>query len=312
MDHLYVGLDIAKDHIDVGVLPSGQAWQVPQSPDGLQTLVDQLTELGPAVIVLEASGGYERPALVTLTGAGLPVARIDPRQVREFARASGQRAKTDRLDALLLAQFAARMEVVVRPLPDGETEQIQTLARRRQQVLEMIAAEKNRLQQAQPVVQEHIRAHIAWLEGQKRELDRELRQLVDKSPVYRAKDSLLQSIKGIGEVSAVSLLAAMPELGTLSRRQTASLAGLAPVAHDSGAFHGKRYIQGGRATARQALYMATLVATRYNPDLRTFYQRLIAKGKPPKVAITACMRKLLLICNAVLRDHVPWQPVHTA
>lgn len=312
MDALYVGLDIAKDHIDVGLAPEQRTWQVRQTAAGIKELVADLVRLAPATIVLEASGGYEHDALRAVAEAGLPVARVDPRQVRQFARAAGQRAKTDRLDALILAEFAARMEITIRPLPDATTEEIQQVVSRRGQVVAMITAEKNRLHQAGGRIAEQIRGHIAGLEDQKADLDADLGRLIEQSPVWRAKDELLQTVTGIGAVSARALLAALPEIGTLSRRQAASLAGLAPIARESGTYRGKRYIQGGRTAVRQALYMATLVATRFNPTLRAFYQRLIAKGKAPKVALTACMRKLLLICNALIRDQAPWRTPTTA
>jgi transposase len=262
--------------------------------------------------VLEASGGYEQEAAATLASAGLPVVVVNPRQVRDFAKATGQLAKTDRLDALVLARFAEAVKPEIRPLPDAATEELRLLLVRRSQVIGMIAAEKNRLKTAVPAVRKHIKAHIAWLEGQRDDLDAELRGRLKASPIWREKEQLLRGVAGIGPVASLTLLAALPELGTLSRKEIASLAGLAPIARDSGTLRGKRTIWGGRARVRQGLYMATVSATKHNPVIRAFYQRLIAAGKPPKVALTACMRKLLTILNAMLRTNAPWQPARAA
>jgi transposase len=308
----FVGLDIAKDHIDVGTWPEQHHWQVRNHTEGIAQLVDELAARAPACIVLEASGGYEQEAAATLAGAGLPVVVVNPRQVRDFARATGQLAKTDRLDALILAHFAEAVKPAIRPLPDATTEELRLLLVRRTQVIAMITAEKNRLKTAMPAVRKHIKAHIAWLEGQRDELDTELRDRLKASPIWREKEQLLRSVTGIGPVASLTLLAALPELGQLSQKEIVSLAGLAPVARDSGTLRGKRTIWGGRARVRQGLYMATLSASKHNPVIRAFYQRLIAAGKPPKVALTACMRKLLTILNAMLRTHTPWDPARAA
>lgn len=311
MSSRFVGLDIAKDHIDIGQWPERRTWQVPNTTEGIAQLVTDLTPLDPACIVLEASGGYEQEATATLATAGLPVAVVNPRQVRDFARATGQLAKTDRLDALILARFAEAVKPEIRPLRDAATEELRTLLVRRSQVVGMIAAEKNRLKTAGPVVRSHIKAHIAWLEEQRGALDTELRDRLKASPIWREKDHLVRSVTGIGPVASLTLLATLPELGTLSRKAIASLAGLAPLARDSGTMRGKRSIWGGRARVRQGLYMATVSATTHNPVIHAFYDRLIAAGKPPKVALTACMHKLLLICNALLHTKQPWSPDHS-
>jgi transposase len=307
-----IGLDIAKDHIDVGCWPERRSWQVPNSSAGITQLAEELAALDPACLVLEASGGYEQEAAATLATAGLPVAVVNPRQVRDFARATGQLAKTDRLDALLLARFGQAVQPAVRPLPDAPTRELQALLGRRKQVVAMLTAEKNRLTTASAAVRPSITAHLAWLEDQREELERGLRERLAASPVWRAKEQLLRSIPGIGPVASLTLLAGLPELGTLSSKAASSLIGLAPQARDSGTWHGKRTIWGGRATVRQGLYMATVAATRHNPIIQAFYQRLIAAGKPPKVALTACMHKLLIICNALLRTNTPWDHAHAA
>jgi transposase len=257
--------------------------------------------------VLEASGGYQDAAVAALGAAGLPVVLLNPVQIRHFAKATGQLAKTDRLDALLLARYAEAVQPPIRPLPDQTATEWRAMLVRHQQVVGMIAAERNRLPLADPAVREHILAHIRYLEGQRDDLDRELRRQIKASPLWRERDALLQSVIGIGPVASLTLLATLPELGHLSRKEIATLAGLAPIARDSGTFKGKRTIYGGRARVRQGLYMATVSATKHNPVIHAFYQRLLDKGKPPKVALTACMHKLLLICNALIRDGVPWQ-----
>jgi transposase len=312
MDAPCVGLDIAKDQIDVGTCPAGKHWRVPNDTEGIARLVEDLAALAPGCIVLEASGGYEHEAAATLATAGLPVAVVNPRQVREFARSTGQLAKTDRLDALILARFGEAVKPAIRALPDAQARELRDLLVRRTQLVTMKAAEKNRLKTAGPAVRKHIKAHIAWLEAQLDELDQELRTRLKGSPIWREKEELLRSVTGIGPVASLTLLAVLPELGRLSRKEIASLAGLAPIARDSGRFRGKRTIWGGRTRVRQGLYMATVCAIRHNPVISAFYQRLTAAGKPHKVALTACMHKLLLICNALLRDNTPWDPAKAA
>lgn len=307
-----IGLDISHDQIDVGTWPQKRTWQVPNTTEGIAQLVANLTPHHPAYVLLEASGGYEQAAAVTLATAALPVVVVNPRQVRDFAKATGQLAKTDRLDALILARFAEAVHPAIRPLPDAAATELRDLLVRRNQLVALKIAEKNRLKTASAVVREHIKAHIRWLDEQQDEVDRELRDRLKASPVWREKEKLLRSVKGIGEVASLTLLAALPELGTLSSKEIAALAGLAPVARDSGTFRGKRTIYGGRAKVRHGLYMATVSARKHNLRIRAFYERLTAAGKPPKVALTACMHKLLLICNAVLRDGATWDADYAA
>lgn len=306
----FIGLDIAKDSIDIGQLPEKRTWHISNTTEDINQLAAELTVLDPACIVLEATGGYQQEAAAILATAGLPVAVINPRQVRDFARATGQLAKTDRLDALILARFAEAVRPAIRPLPDAAGEELRTLLVRRSQVVGMIVAEKNRLKLAGPAVRPRIKAHIAWLEEQGDELDNELHTRLQETPVWREKEELLRSVKGIGPVASFTLVAALPELGRLSHKEIAALVGVAPLARDSGTLRGKRTVWGGRATVRQALYMATMAAARSNPAIRTFYERLVAAGKPKKVALTACMHKLLIICNAILRTKTPWNPAH--
>jgi transposase len=270
-------------------------------------LVERLRGLSPTLIVLEATGGLAVPLTSAVAAAGLPVVVVNPRQVRDFAKATGKLAKTDALDAAVLAQFAEAVRPALRPLPDAATQALSALLARRRQLIEMLTAEKNRLGSALPPVRPGIRAHIRWLERRLAALDADLAQAIRESPVWREKDDLLQSVPGVGPVLATTLLASLPELGTLTRQQIAALVGVAPLNRDSGAWRGKRRVWGGRAPVRAALYMSALVATRFNPVLRAFYQRLCAAGKAKKVALTACMRKLLTILNAMLKYRTRWQ-----
>jgi transposase len=308
----WIGLDVAKATIVAGQWPAERVWEVPNTPDGIAQLTDDLLALTPACVVLEATGGYEHAAAAALAAAGLPVAVINPRQARDFARAINRLAKTDRVDALVLARFAEAVRPPIRPLPDAAAAELKALLTRRTQLLAMRTAEKNRLKQAVAAVRPHIKEHIAWLDAELDELDRDLRARLKASAVWREKEDLLRSITGIGPVASMTLLAALPELGTLSDKEIAALAGLAPLARDSGQFTGKRMIWGGRARVRQGLYMAALVAARHNPVIHAFYQRLLAAGKPKKVALTACMHKLLTIANAMLRTGTRWDPHHHA
>jgi transposase len=258
------------------------------------------------MVVLEATAGMEMPVAAALAAIGLPVAVVNPRQVRQFARATGRLAKTDAIDAQVLAQFAQAVQPPLRPLPDADTQQLNALVTRRHQLVEMLAAEKNRLAQAAKSVRIDIQEHIRWLERRLIDLDRDLAATVHESPIWRETDNLLQSAPGVGPVLSTTLLANLPELGRLNGKQIAALVGVAPLNRDSGRFRGKRTIWGGRARVRTALYMGTLVATRYNPVIRPFYQRLLAAGKPKKVALTACMRKLVTILNAMVRSQSSW------
>lgn len=307
MDRHYVGIDVSKDRLDVAVVPSGKRWQVPNTEAGLLDLGEQLGTVEPALVVLEATGGLEVGVARHLVERGLPVRVLNPRQVRDFGRATGKLAKTDAIDALLLARFAQRVEPEVRPLPDELTVALGALVTRRRQLLEMLVAEQNRLRQAPRKVQRDLRAHIAWLKRRLGALDDEIGTTLQQSPVWEELGEVLQSVPGVGEVLTMTLLADLPELGSLDRKQVAALAGVAPFNRDSGMLRGKRMVWGGRASVRAALYMATLVASRHNPVIRAFYQRLLAAGKPKKVALVACMRKLLTILNAMVKHKAPWR-----
>lgn len=306
---VYVGIDVSKTALDVAVLPTGQQWQVANTPEGIDTLVTSLQQLHP-LVVLEASGGQEVAVVAALAAAAVPVAVVNPRQVRDFARATGKLAKTDALDAQILALFAERVRPTPRPLPDAAAQALSALLARRRQVVAMLTTEKNRLGRALPTVRPRLQAHIAWLKRELQDLDGELSHTLRASPLWREKEDLLRTVPGVGQVLSLTLLAELPELGTLDRHQIAALVGVAPLNRDSGTLRGKRSIWGGRAPVRAALYMATLVATRFNPVIRAFYQRLCAAGKPKKLALTACMRKLLVTLNAMIKHRHPWSPVH--
>jgi len=309
-DKVYVGIDVAKAFIDMAVHQSKQRWSFTNDDKGISQAVSCLQELAPVLIVLEATGGIELPLTVALAAAGLPVAVVNPRQIRDFARATGKLAKTDAIDAQVIAHFAAAVELTPRPLPDARAQEFSALLTRRRQVVEMITAERNRLRSAySKVIRELIRDHIARLEQELAKLDDNLTHSVRGSSVWREKDDLLQSVPGVGPVLSATLLADLPELGTLNRKQIAALVGVAPFNRDSGNFRGKRIVWGGRAKVRATLYMATLSATRHNAVIRTFYQRLCAAGKYNKVALTACMRKLLTILNAMLKQRTSWRYV---
>jgi transposase len=309
MQQSFVGIDVSKARLDGHCRPDGVAFAEGNDPRGIAAVVDRLRALGPALVVLEATGGLEVPLVAALAAAGLPVVVINPRCARDFAKAAGRLAKTDRLDAEVLAHFAEAIRPPVRPLPDEQARQLDALIGRRRQLVEMRVAEENRLGSAvAAAVRRDLEAHIAYLSRQVERLDRELEQAIRDSPAWHAKDALLRGVPGIGKVVSRTLLATLPELGTLSGKRIAALAGLAPLARDSGTLRGRRSIVGGRGPVRAVLYMAALSARRYNPVLRAFYERLIAAGKVPKVALTAVMRKLLTIVNAMLRDQRPWDP----
>lgn len=308
----FVGIDVAQAGLEVAVRPTGHCWEVPQDSVGMATLLERLKALQPQVVVLEATGGMELPVVAALAAAGLPVAVVNPRQVRDFARALGKLAKTDRLDAQALAHFGEAVQPSPRPLPDAQAQELGALLARRRQVVEMLTAERNRLRGALPAVRRGIQDHIAWLEHTLAELDEHLGRTLRASPLWREKDDLLRGVPGVGPVLSLTLLAELPELGTLDRRQIAALVGVAPLNRDSGTLRGRRTVWGGRAPVRAALYMGTLVATRHNPVLRAFYQRLLQAGKPKKVALVACMRKLLTILNAMLKQRTRWMAHHPA
>lgn len=304
----FVGIDVSKACLDVAVRPSGEAWQMSNDAEGVAALGERLREVGPELIVLESTGGYELAAVTGLLAAGLPVVVANPRQVRDFAKAVGKLAKTDALDARVLAHYAEAVRPPLRVLPDQAAREFAALVARRHQLVEMHTAEQHRLRPAPKRLQGQVREHLAALERYIAELDRDLEELVRSSPIWSAKDDLLQSTKGVGPVFSATLIAQLPELGTLGRKQIAALVGVAPLNHDSGKLRGKRTCWGGRAEVRAVLYMATLSATRHNPAIRTFYQRLLAAGKSKKVALTACAHKLLLVLNALVKNQTPWDP----
>ena len=309
----YIGIDVAKAKLDVASDPPGWTTTVPNTEAGLRTLVPQVQALAPARIVVEATGGYELPVVRALVEAALPVIVVNPRQVRDFAKALGQLAKTDTLDAHVLALFAARVQPAVRPQPDAATTELAALLARRRQVIEMLTAERHRLGKAATALRPGIQAHITWLTQQVTTLDDDLTRRIRQSPVWQEQVAWLQSVPGVGPVLSRTLVAELSELGTLTRRQIAALVGVAPLNRDSGTFRGPRTCWGGRAPVRTALYMATLVATRCNPVIRHTYQTLCARGKKRKVALVACMRKLLTILNAMLKHRTSWQePMHVA
>ena len=304
-----IGIDVSKSELALAVYPSGDTWTSDTTAAALDALVTRLVALGPALIVLEATGGYEAPMAAACAGAGLPVAVVNPRQVRAFAQAVGRTAKTDAIDAAVLALFGARVQPPPRAVPDAATQALAALVARRRQLLDMLGAEQRRLAQATtPPVRRDVRTHIRWLERRLGAVDDDLTGAIQASPIWRVQENLLQSVPGIGPTTARTLLAELPELGQLDRRRIAALVGVAPFNRDSGTRRGHRSIWGGRASVRSSLYMAALVGSRHNPLLRAFYQRLRQAGKPPKVALVALMRKLLTILNAMARDQQPWKP----
>jgi transposase len=308
MERMYVGIDVAKDRLDVHVRPTGEAFAVARDGEGLAALTARLGELEPCLVVLEATGGFEVTVASALAAAKLPLAVINPRQIRDFARATGKLAKTDALDAAAIAHFAEAVRPEPRPIADEQARALGELVARRRQVVEMIGAESLRRRQlTQRRLLRRIDRHLAVLQEELSEIERELDDSIRGTPVWRENDDLLKSVPGIGPAVARTLLAELPELGTLGRKQIAALVGVAPLNRDSGTMRGRRTICGGRASVRAALYMAALVATRHNPAITAFYRRLRAAGKPAKVALVACMHKLLLILNAILRDRRPWQ-----
>lgn len=305
---IFVGIDISKDTLDMGFQPSGQTVRLPHDAQGITEATKRLGEAALCLVVLEVTGGLETPLAVTLVAAGVPVAVVNPRQVRDYAKATGQLAKTDRVDALVLADFARAIRPELRPMKDALTRELDDLVTRRRQLVEMRVQESLRLGRASKVQEKSLKRHIAWLDKRIEEIETDLRQRLRASPAWRAKDDLLRSIPGVGDTTSATLLAKLPELGTLDRKGIAALAGLAPLANDSGKQRGRRVIWGGRADVRCVLYMSTVAAIRCNPVLRAFADRLKAAGKPAKVVIVACMRKLLSIMNAMLKSNLPWNP----
>ena len=305
---VFIGIDVSKANLDVAVRPTGESWQVSNDPEGIGQLVEKLRQYSPMVIVMEATGGYEAASAIALGVAGLPIAVINPRQGRDFAKSLGRLAKTDRIDATILARFGEAIRPEPRKLADEQTLQLQAVITRRRQLLEMLVAEKNRVMLAHTIVRPRLIEHIQWLENELDKVDKDLRDQLQKSPLWRENDENLRSVPGVGPVTSTTLLAELPELGHLDRKKIAALVGVAPYNCDSGQMHGKRAIWGGRAAVRSVLYMATLSATRWNPVIRSHYQHLRDEGKPFKVALVACMRKLLTILNAIIRSKSSWNP----
>ncbi len=307
-NQIYVGIDVSAAHLDMAALPGGEEQRFTNDPEGIKALTERVGDMGPAMVVMESTGGMELPVAGELSIAGMEVAVVNPRQVRDFARATGKLAKTDALDAQVLARFGEAVKPPVRALPDATLRELRALTTRRHQLVAMLTAERNRLHTASPRVTPQIKDHILWLQRQIKDLDKDLHDSIRSSPLWRAQENLLRSVPGVGPVVSSILLAQLPELGDLNRYQIAALVGVAPLNRDSGTLRGKRKVWGGRAPVRAALYMAALVATRHNPVIKGFYHRLIQVGKPTKVALTACMRKLLLILNAMVQHNSSWNP----
>ena len=308
MERIFVGIDVAKDRLDVHLRPSGEAFAVARDGKGLEELTDRLGGLDIALAVLEATGGFEVTAAAALCAAGLPLAVVNPRQIRDFARATGRLAKTDALDAEAIARFAEAVRPEPRPVPDDQARALAELVARRRQIVAMMTAERSRRERlASRRTINSVDRVLATLRRELSDLEGELGNAIRKTPAWRQTEDLLKTVPGVGDATARTLIADLPELGTLGRRQIAALVGVAPFNRDSGKMRGRRTVWGGRANVRATLYMAALVASRHNPILKAFYQRLIADGKLKKVALTAVMRKLLTILNAMIRDQKPWQ-----
>jgi transposase len=304
----FVGIDVSKDRLDVCVRPASETAQFVRDGEGIKALVDRMQQISPQIVVLEATGGFEAPVVAALADSGIAVAVVNPRQIRDFAKASGRLAKTDALDAEAIAHFAEAIKPEPRPLLDEQAREFKALVARRREIVDMIVREKNRYYQAAAKrVRKDLEAHIRFLERRLQSIDDDMDDAVRSSPLWRGKEDLLRTVPGVGPRTARTLLAEMPELGTLSRQKIASLAGLAPMNRDSGRWRGKRMIQGGRRGVRSALYMAALIASRRNPVFKTFYERLLSSGKAKKLALLAIARKLLVALNAMLRDHKPWK-----
>jgi len=307
----YVGIDVSKAGLDVYIRPIEESFMVTNDEEGIQKLIACLHQYRVKLIVLEATGGYEREVYVALNLAGLKTVRINPRQARHFAKSIGKLAKSDKIDAGVLAHFAEAIQPEVRAMPDERTTQLQAWTSRRRQVIDMLVAEKNRLGISHRSVRPRVQEHIDWLEEELDDLNRNLDQYLDNDPDWQEQKDRLRSVPGVGPVLCTTLLAELPELGKLDRKKIAALVGVAPYNCDSGAMHGKRRVWGGRGTVRHALYMATLAARRFNPVIRTFFERLVASGKEFKVAMTACMRKLLTILNSMVAHQTTWNPNFT-
>lgn len=308
MSECFVGIDVSKDTLDVAVRPGERRWQTANKQGAFPKLIADLEALEPRLIVIEATGGLERAVVAAMAEAQLPVAMINPRQTREFARATGRLAETDEIDAQDLAFFGEAVRPEVRPLPDGAVQTLSALSARRQQLVEMLTAERNRLRTALPPAHPSLREHIRWLEREKGKVESDLQRHIDQNLSLRGKYTLLCSMKGVGPATCFVLLSDLPELGRINRKEIAALVGVAPFNRDSGRWRGKRTTWGGRSSVRAALYMAALSASRHNPVIRAFYEGLLEAGKPKKLALTACMRKLLVILNAMVRNGTLWDP----
>lgn len=302
----YIGIDVAKDSMEVKAHEGKEHWAFSNDEHGLTELIAKMKRLSPCLIVMEATGGYEVTAAAELQSRGFPVAVVNPRYIRDFARSVGILAKTDILDAKVIARYAATVQPPPRALPTEETKRLGAIMMRRRQIVAMRTAEKNRLHQADPAVKERIIVHITWLEQELDDLNKELKQMIETNPEWKEKSEIIQSVPGVGPNLTITILSDFPELGRLNRKQTAALSGVAPFNRDSGTMRGKRTIWGGRGVVRTAAYMSTISAIRFNPLLKAFYRRLIEAGKLRKVAMVACMRKLLCILNAMLKNHTIW------
>lgn len=304
---VFAGIDVSKGTLDIAFRPEGKSMTVDNDDDGIKELVHHMKQGKPALIVFEATGGLETLAASTLAAKGFVIAVVNPRQVRDFAKATGRLAKTDAIDAEVIAHFAEVIKPEARPLKDEDEQELSELIVRRTQVIQMLVAEKNRLSRtSRKRIRKELKEHIAWLERRLKKTNKDIETAIKESPAWRVKDDLLRSVPGVGKVLSMSLMAKMPELGKLNRREVAALVGVAPLNRDSGMFRGSRHVWGGRADVRTALYMATLSAVRYNPVISAFYMQLRERGKKPKVALTACMRKLIVMLNAMLKNNEPW------
>ena len=303
-----IGIDVSKDWLDIVVLPNGETWRTENTAEKIGVLIKRLEKLNPERIVIEATGGYERLVTSMLYVAQLPVCRVNPRRVRYYARSVGQLAKTDKLDAKVLARFGEAVKPAFTKLPTEQEELLSALLTRREQLLAILVAERNRMGTAPTQIRPSLNEHITWLKRQLKELDQEIASFINNTPELKEKDELLQEVEGVGKKTSAKLIADVPELGACDRKQIAALVGTAPYNQDSGNKKGQRSISGGRPDVRSVLYMSTLTATRFNPVIKEFYQRLLKAGKKKKVALVACMRKLLTILNAILRDRKHWNP----
>jgi len=307
-----VGIDVSKDWLDIVVLPSGETWRTKNEEETICELVKKLEQLKPERIVVEATGGYEQQVAVQLYLASLPLCRVNPKRTRYFARSLGQLAKTDKLDGKVLALFGERIKPPLTRLPSEKEQVLSAFITRREQISNFLVAERNRLHTAPRQLHASLNEHIIWLKHQLKQLEREINNFVNDDPDFKEKADLLLEVPGVGKQTAAKLIADLPELGDCDRKQIAALVGVAPYNRDSGRKSGQRYISGGRPDVRSILYMATLTATRYNPVIREMYQRLLKAGKKKKVALVACMRKLLTILNALLRDRSHWKLAFSA